>query len=268
MPPKNAISRTSLCSGGSSAISSRSRRPLSCLNTSPTPSGDVWLPRLFLLDGEQGAILDLAAAQPIDRPAAGDQHQPGRDRRTARVVAAGLVPDLEERLLEDLLGIRGIAQDAMRQAQQHAREAVVEQGQRRGFAGSRWPRPAPGPARPRDRRLSARESAGSRGAGGGRRQDSMRSWTRPDYASPSSAAATCNERCRRLAFETGREIGRRGGPAVRRTRRRHGRGRRRGPLGRWPDGGHPAGRRRRRLAAQPAHPAADLHRPGSGAETR
>ena len=79
-----------------------------------------------------------AQGQPVDGPAAGDEDQPGGDGGTLAVVPFGLPPHLDESLLQDLLGIRPVAQDALGEAQQHAREAVVEPRQR-GAGGDPFP---------------------------------------------------------------------------------------------------------------------------------
>jgi hypothetical protein len=71
------------------------------------------VPRLQVVDGRvEGAAGAGVGAQAIDGAAARDRHHPRRDVAALRVELAGAPPDLDERLLDDVLGVVRVAQDA------------------------------------------------------------------------------------------------------------------------------------------------------------
>ena len=71
----------------------------------------------------------------IDRPVAGDAHQP-RDRRPQLdVVGVGARPHLDEDLLQHLLGFAAVPEDAQDQAVQQPTVTIVQLANRPAVAG-------------------------------------------------------------------------------------------------------------------------------------
>ena len=107
---------------------------------------------------ERHALGDATAAQPVDGAAPGDQDQPAGDRRSAGVVAGGLPPGLQERLLNHVLGIglggRGCGGRAPAES--------ARDGRRERRAPPRRARPC---GRPDGRRAQARSALGAPGSG-------------------------------------------------------------------------------------------------------
>jgi hypothetical protein len=87
------------------------------------------LRRLQALEADLRALVGAAAAEVIDGAVAHGGEQPGT-HGTLRLVEEGrVVPQLEKRLLDDVLGQARIAEDVHRERIGEGAVAVVEQGE-------------------------------------------------------------------------------------------------------------------------------------------
>jgi hypothetical protein len=74
------------------------------------------------------------AAQPIERPRAQTQHQPGAHAATRSVVMASAVPSLQEHVMHQVLSLTGSAEKTLSQRQHLSREAIVKRTERFAIA--------------------------------------------------------------------------------------------------------------------------------------
>lgn len=111
------------------------REPLQALGHRPASAAQVRERlRVRLVAGELRPLVgdlhllrtDLEAAQQVQRPVAHDADHPGDAAALGPGVAARAVPDLDEALLQDLLGEGLLAQDAQTDAEQARRGLPVE----------------------------------------------------------------------------------------------------------------------------------------------
>src|SRR5213594_622718 len=86
--------------------------------------------RLDDVEPDLPPLLRAAPPQLVDRAVAHRGHEPGAQRTPARVKGRGVVPELDERLLDDVLRQSRVAQDAERDAIGQRAVAVVEQRER------------------------------------------------------------------------------------------------------------------------------------------
>src|SRR5215475_15327034 len=76
--------------------------------------------------GYEGLFSSTHGTQPVDCSGLGAHDEPRLRTAAARIVAGRLPPDLPEHFLQDLLGRRGVAQDAADESEGEASEGVVE----------------------------------------------------------------------------------------------------------------------------------------------
>src|SRR5207249_8960684 len=86
--------------------------------------------RLDDIQPDLPSLVRAAPPQLVDRAVAHRGHEPGAQRTPARVKGRGVVPELDERLLDDVLRQSRVAQDAERDGIGQNAVAVVEQRER------------------------------------------------------------------------------------------------------------------------------------------
>ena len=82
------------------------------------------------------AAVGFALAEAVDRPAAGEGDDPAERLALLRIVGGGTVPDFHEDLLQHVIGLRVVVQDAHDERLQRGGVAVVQVADR--FLLRRW----------------------------------------------------------------------------------------------------------------------------------
>ncbi|OEI67457.1 hypothetical protein Cus16_2892 [Curtobacterium sp. ER1/6] len=77
----------------------------------------------------------LRSPDPVDRPSVGHGQHPAGGGPAGAVEPGGLLPDLEEDLLRDLLGLRPVLEEPDHESEHAAGQGVVEFGEGRLVAG-------------------------------------------------------------------------------------------------------------------------------------
>ena len=124
-PLKYASSSTCRCGGGSPASA---RADVRALLARDERCGDVLAARAIRDVVDVGAALRarLLAAHEVDGAPVHERQQVARGPRPRGVEARGAAPEVEERLLHDVLGLRRVAHDAQRERVGRPPEEVVE----------------------------------------------------------------------------------------------------------------------------------------------
>src|SRR6188472_2848868 len=94
----------------------------------------VWLLFRLVLQAFLRARVSLFFTQPIDGPSPGQCHHPAERFALLLRKIFGLIPDLHENLLQEIVGLSLVVNDSQDQRLQNAVVAIVELRQRIGIA--------------------------------------------------------------------------------------------------------------------------------------
>jgi hypothetical protein len=94
----------------------------------------IWLLFRFILQAFLCARVSLFLSQAIDGPSPGECHHPAKRFALLLGEIFGLIPDLHENLLQEIVGLSLVVNDSQDQRLQNAVVSIVELRQRIGVA--------------------------------------------------------------------------------------------------------------------------------------